>query len=63
VLESFGLRVSLAGALLVGVSTVALVFMPDLLPAIGMMIGGLAVIGGFLATLAHFYTQQPPADE
>ena len=54
-----GLRLSLAGGIVVAVSLVALVFVPDTLPAAAMMIGGLAVIGGFVWSLAHFYTGNP----
>ena len=50
-----GLRLALAGGLVVAVSLIALVFLPDTIPAAAMMIGGLAVIGGFVWSLAHFY--------
>ena len=54
-----GLRLSLIGGIVVAVSLVALVFLPDALPAAAMMIGGLAVIGGFVWSLAGFYTDAP----
>jgi hypothetical protein len=38
----------------------ALIFVPDLIPGFAMMIGALAVIGGFIWTLAELYSQ--PAD-
>ena len=55
-IDTPGLRLALAGGLVVAVSLIALVFLPDLVPAIAMMVGGLAVIGGFVWSLAHFYT-------
>lgn len=54
-----GLRLSLIGGIVVAVSLVALVFLPDAVPAAAMMIGGLAVIGGFVWSLAHFYIDTP----
>ena len=54
-----GLRLSLIGGIVVAVSLVALVFLPDAVPAVAMMIGGLAVIGGFVWSLAHFYIDTP----
>lgn len=61
-----GLRLSLAGGLGVVIGAIALFFLPDMLPAVLMMAGGLAVIGGFVWSLAHFYvdpathTDDPP---
>ena len=54
-----GLRLALAGGIVVGVSLIALVFLPDTIPAAAMMLGGLAVIGGFVWSLAHFYLDTP----
>ena len=54
-----GLRLSLVGGVVVAVSLVALVFLPDAVPAAAMMLGGLAVIGGFVWSLAHFYSNGP----
>jgi len=47
----------------VALSMPALLIMPDLIPGLAMMIGGLAVIGGFIWTLADLYSSsadQPP---
>ena len=54
-----GLRLSLIGGIVVAVSLIALVFVPDTVPAAAMMLGGLAVIGGFVWSLAHFYRVTP----
>ena len=54
-----GLRLALVGGIVVAVSLIALVFLPDTVPAAAMMLGGLAVIGGFIWSLAHFYTGTP----
>jgi hypothetical protein len=59
VIKTPGLRLSLIGGIVVAVSLVALVFLPDAVPAAAMMIGGLAVIGGFVWSLAHFYIDTP----
>jgi hypothetical protein len=56
VINTPGLRLALAGGIVVVVSLIALAFLPDTIPAAAMMIGGLAVIGGFVWSLAHFYT-------
>jgi hypothetical protein len=62
-LKSKGLRLSVAGALVVAICMPALIVVPDLVPGLIMMAGGLAVIGGFIWTLTEFYfppTDQPP---
>jgi hypothetical protein len=62
-LKSKGLRLSIAGAIVVAVCMPALLVVPDLIPGLAMMIGGVAVIGGFIWTLAELYfppTDQPP---
>jgi hypothetical protein len=56
VINSPGIRLSLAGGIVVVVSLIALIVLPDTVPAIAMMLGGLAVIGGFVWSLAHFYS-------
>jgi hypothetical protein len=63
-LRSKGLRVSIAGAVLVALSMLGLLFVPDAFPAITMMVGGVAVIGGFVWTLAGYYlgSPDPPPD-
>lgn len=59
-LKSKGLRISIVGAVVVAVSMLALIVAPDVIPGLTMMAGGLAVIGGFIWTLAELYF--PPAD-
>ena len=59
-LKSKGLRISVVGAIVVAVSMIALTVVPDVLPGLTMMAGGLAVIGGFIWTLAELYF--PPSD-
>jgi hypothetical protein len=59
VINTPGLRLSLAGGIVVVVSLIALVVLPDTIPAVAMMVGGLAVIGGFIWSLAYFYTHTP----
>lgn len=54
-IKTNGLTVSLIGGLVVAVSLIALLFIPDVGPAIAMMVGGVGVIGGFMWSLAHFY--------
>ena len=55
-INSPGIRLSLAGGIVVVVSLIALIVLPDTVPALAMMLGGLAVIGGFVWSLAHFYS-------
>jgi hypothetical protein len=46
------------------VGLIAVVFLPDTVPALVMMVGGLAVIGGFIWSLADFYLPKPgPPDD
>jgi hypothetical protein len=63
VINTPGLRLSLVGGIVVAVSLIAIVFLPDTVPAVAMMFGGLAVIGGFVWSLADFYFVKPPPDE
>ena len=58
-----GMRLSLAGGLAVVIGAIALFFLPDTLPAVLMMAGGLAVIGGFVWSLAHFYIDPATPDD
>ena len=62
-LNSAGLRLSIAGALVIALSMLALVLLPDALPAVGMMLGGVAVIGGFIWTLAGYYLSSSAPEE
>lgn len=55
-IDTPGIRLSLAGGIVVAVSLIALVFLPDAVPAAAMMVGGVAVIAGFVWSLAQFYT-------
>jgi hypothetical protein len=59
VIDTPGLRLSVIGGIVVGVSLVALALLPDTVPAAAMMIGGVAVIAGFIWSLAHFYLDSP----
>jgi hypothetical protein len=59
-LKSKGLRISIVGAIVVAASMIALTVAPDVIPGLTMMVGGLAVIGGFIWTLAELYF--PPSD-
>jgi hypothetical protein len=56
VINTPGLRLSVAGGLVVAVSLIALLFLPDTVPALVMMAGGVAVIGGFVWSLAQLYS-------
>jgi hypothetical protein len=56
VINTPGIRLSLAGGIVVVVSLIALIVLPDTVPALAMMLGGLAVIGGFVWSLAQFYS-------
>ena len=58
-----GLKLALIGGIIVAVSLIALVFLPDLVPSLVMMLGGLAVIGGFVWSLADLYSAPAPPDE
>jgi hypothetical protein len=60
-LKSKGLRISIVGAIVVAASMIALAVAPDVIPGLTMMAGGLAVIGGFIWTLAELYF--PPSDQ
>ena len=56
-----GLRLSAAGAAVFLTSLVSLLFLPGLVAAAGMLVGGLCVWAGFIWTLLVYYTQ-PPAE-
>ena len=53
--SSNGLRLSLFGLALLVLSMAALLFLPKLVPAIGMMVGGSCVMAGFIWTLLVYY--------
>ena len=63
--QSPGLRLSLAGAIVFFVSMAGLLFLPDLAPALGMMAGGMGVWIGFMWTLYGYYLpgSNRPKDE
>jgi hypothetical protein len=56
ILQSRGLRVSVAGGILVFISALSMLVLPDLVAAAGMLIGACAVGGGFAWTMLEFYT-------
>jgi hypothetical protein len=56
VLQSKGLRLSAIGAVIFLLSIVSLVFLPNLGPVIGMLIGGVCVWAGFIWTILTYYT-------
>ncbi len=61
--ESRGLRLSLAGGVLILISSLTLLVLPDLVSSAGLLIGACAVGAGFIWTMAEFYIpQQPPPD-
>ena len=61
-LESQGLRLSLVGGLVVLLSALSLIVLPDMVSGAGMLIGACAVGGGFAWTMLEFYTtpHNPP---
>jgi hypothetical protein len=63
-LRSRGLRVSVAGGILVVISMLSLLVLPKLLSGIGMMVGACGVGGGFMWTMLEFYIppSKPPQD-
>ncbi|HEU0073103.1 MAG TPA: hypothetical protein VFS30_03760 [Dehalococcoidia bacterium] len=62
--QSRGLRLSIAGAILVLISGISLLFLPDIVSGAGMLVGACAVGGGFMWTMIEFYLtpQEPPPD-
>jgi hypothetical protein len=56
VLNSRGLRLSLSGAVLVTVSMMALLVLPGAIAGGGMLVGAMAVIGGFIWTMAEYHS-------
>lgn len=64
-LQSPGLRVSLAGAVLFALGLLSLIVLPLAIGLVLMIVGGLAVWGGFIRTLFTYYgpgAEPPPAD-
>ena len=63
-LQSPGLRLSLAGAAVLAFGLVALILLPAYVGLAALLIGGFAVWGGFIRTLFTYYgpAGTPPAD-
>ena len=64
-LNSPGLRVSLVGAVLFTIGMLGLLFLPLAISLFAIIVGGLAVWGGFIWTLFTYYGpsgDQPPAE-
>jgi hypothetical protein len=55
VLSSRGLKLSCSGGLLVALSMLSLFVLPGAVGGVGMMFGAVAVIGGFIWTMAEYY--------
>jgi hypothetical protein len=63
VLQSRGLRITLAGAVIFLISVLALVVLPDGVPVFGMLAGGMLIWAGFMVTIFSYYLgapKQPP---
>ena len=57
-----GLRLSLVGAAVFILGIVSLLFLPDAIAVIAMLVGGVATWSGFVWTLLAWYrAPQPPA--
>jgi len=63
-IQSRGLRLSFAGGILVFLSGLSLLLLPDVVSGAGMLLGACAVGGGFMWTMLEFYTppREPPPD-
>lgn len=62
--QSRGLRLSVTGGVLVFLGALSLLFLPDFMSGVVMLIGACAVGGGFMWTMVEFYVtpQGPPPD-
>jgi hypothetical protein len=60
---SRGLRLSFAGGILVALSGLSLVALPDVLAAVGLLAGAVAVGGGFAWTMVEFYVPPESSDD
>ncbi|MPZ50663.1 MAG: hypothetical protein GEU75_15425 [Dehalococcoidia bacterium] len=58
--KSRGLRISTIGAGIFLLSLVGLVFLPNLVPMLAMMVGGVMVWLGFIMTIFGYYSASPP---
>jgi len=62
ILQSPGLRVSIAGAVVFAFGLVSLLVLPVVIGLVAILAGGLAVWGGFIQTLFSYYgpsSEQP----
>jgi hypothetical protein len=61
-IQSPGLRLSFAGGIVVLISGLSLLLLPDVISGAGMLVGACAVGGGFMWTMLEFYAppQKPP---
>jgi hypothetical protein len=59
------LKLSCSGGALVALSMLSLLVLPAAIGGAGMMIGAVAVMGGFVWTMAEYYTSpaEPPPDD
>ncbi len=64
-LRSQGLRLSCAGGFTVAVSLASLLVLPGAIAGAGMLMGAVAVIAGFVWTMAeyHLSPSEPPGDD
>ena len=63
-IQSRGLRLSFAGGIVVFLSGLSLLLLPDVISGAGMLLGACAVGGGFMWTMIEFYVPPsgPPSD-
>jgi hypothetical protein len=61
-IQSPGLRLSFVGGIVVLISGLSLLLLPDVISGAGMLLGACAVGGGFMWTMMEFYgsPQKPP---
>jgi len=61
-IQSRGLRLSFAGGIVVFLSGLSLLLLPDVVSGAGMLLGACAVGGGFMWTMLEFYAapHEPP---
>jgi hypothetical protein len=63
VLNSRGLRLSVVGAVLVVLGMLSLLLLPGAIGGAAMMIGAVAVIGGFAWTITEYYASPPDSND
>ena len=61
-IQSRGLRLSFAGGIVVFLSGLSLLLLPDVVSGAGMLLGACTVGGGFMWTMLEFYAapHKPP---